>query len=66
MGIYTAIVIETIAVQKIYTIEADSEDEAREKAENGETEQERTLREQGVLARDVEDVQISQKQGGRA
>ena len=43
MARYQATIVETRTVQVIYTVEADSEDEAREKLENGETEDELEL-----------------------
>lgn len=52
---YTFEVIETVASQRWYTVNADNEDDARELAENGETIDggELTLREIGVVAREV-------------
>lgn len=54
MAIYTAIVLETVVNEVRYTIEADSQAEANEKAERGETESEEHVRTQGVVGREVE------------
>lgn len=58
MTIYTAKVIETIAVEVRYQIEADSLEEAQAKAEIGDTASESKVRDQGVIDRDVLHIEI--------
>lgn len=56
MPMYTATVTETISREVSYRIEADSIEEAQEKAAIGDTESEETVRDNGVLDRQVADV----------
>ena len=58
MAIYTAIVIETVAQHVRYEIEAESEQEAQEKAYIGDTISETNLRTDGVINREVNSISI--------
>ena len=54
MPIYTAKVIETREVLMLYTVEADSEKEAREFLDEGQTEEEEEIRIEGVSDRMID------------
>ena len=51
---FSAEVIETVAIRKLYFVEAENEAEALELLESGETEAETDLRTEGVIDRTVD------------
>jgi len=46
-------VLETVTQEKIYTVEADTEEQARSKAEEGDTVSEEFVKTEGVSERDI-------------
>lgn len=56
MAVFTAVVIETVAKERIYTIDADTQAEAEAKAAIGDTVGDADYRTLGVVSRDVESV----------
>lgn len=54
MNEYKIMIIETVALQREYTVEADSLEEAEEKALKGETIHEETLNHLGVESREFD------------
>ena len=53
MSKFKYVVFETRVVEMIYTVEADSKEEAYDKAERGETEEESFVRDLSVSGREV-------------
>lgn len=62
MAIYTAIVMETVTTERRYTIDADTQEEANEKAAVGDTIGEEDIKNHGVNNRDVMTVDVAEKQ----
>lgn len=62
MVIYAAIVVETVATTRLYVIQGDSDDEAREKAAGGGAVSEADLRVKDVANRVVERVEADDGQ----
>jgi hypothetical protein len=55
---FQATVYETVVFLKNYYIEAEDEEDARRKAEIGETEDEDTVKEEGVVNREISRIRV--------
>lgn len=62
MAIFTAVVMETVTHERLYTIDADTQAEAEAKAAIGDTIGEIDLKNHGVVSREVESVEMKADQ----